>query len=104
MSTPDPGVGNERTALAWQRTALALVAGSAILTRLTIDRLGAAALVSVLLAGPMGLWIFVESRRRYAHDAGIRQRPRSRGGRGPLTMTVGTVVVGSTELLALLVA
>ena len=41
----DPGVGNERTALAWQRTALALVAGSAILTRLTFDRLGAVALM-----------------------------------------------------------
>ena len=103
MAVTDPGVGNERTALAWQRTALSLVAASAILTRLTFDRLGAVALTSVLLAAPLGLWIFLESRGRYEHDAGISRRARSRGGRAPLTLTIATVIVGLTELLALLV-
>ncbi len=104
MAVTDPGAGNERTALAWQRTALALVAGSAILSRLTFERLGAVALASVILAAPMGLWVFVESRGRYAHDAGINRRPQSRGGRAPLTLTIATLIVGFTELLALLVA
>ena len=99
---PDPGLGNERTALAWQRTALSLLAGSAILARLTFDRLGPVALLSVAVAGPVGLWLFLESRGRYRHDAGVRRRPRSRGGRAPLALAVATVAAGLTELTALM--
>lgn len=102
MSISDPGVGNERTALAWQRTALSLVAGSAILARLTVDRLGTFALASVLIALPLSLWVLVESRSRYAHDAGIRTRSRPRGGRAPAALAIGTVVLAVTELAALL--
>ena len=100
----DAGAGNERTALAWQRTALALVAGSAILSRLTFDRLGLLAVVSVAVAAPIGLWIFLESRGRYWHDAGVRARPRPRGGRAPLALTIAVVTVGLTELAAMLAA
>lgn len=98
---PDPGLGNERTALAWQRTALALVAGSAILARLTFDRLGVLALVSVVVALPLSVWVLVESRGRYAHDAGVRRRRRPRGGRAPAALTVATAVLALTELAAL---
>lgn len=102
MSTSDPGVGNERTALAWQRTALSLVAGSAILTRLTIDRLGLFALASVIAAVPLGLWVFLESRGRYAHDAGVRLRLRPRSGRAAAALAFCTVVLALTELAALI--
>lgn len=98
----DPGQANERTALAWQRTALSLVAGSALLTRLTFERLGPLALVSVGVALPLSLWVFLESRGRYAHDAGLRRRTRSRGGRAPTALMVATVAIAATELAAVL--
>jgi uncharacterized membrane protein YidH (DUF202 family) len=101
MPTEDPGAGNERTALAWQRTALALVAGAALLTRLTLDRLGWFAVVSVVVAGPLAGWVFVESRLRYAQAAAVRARPRPRGGRAPLALALATVVVATVELAAL---
>jgi uncharacterized membrane protein YidH (DUF202 family) len=97
----DPGVGNERTALAWQRTALSMLAGSAIVARLTFDRLGAIALVSVMVVAPLALWVFWEGRWRYRHDAHIIRRRGSRGGRAPLSLTVATLAIGCTEAVAL---
>ena len=101
MAGTADGVQNERTALAWQRTALSLMAGSVLLTRLTFDRLGAFALASVLVALPLSLWVLLESRGRYRHDAGLRRRSRSRGGRAPAILTVAISVLALTELAAL---
>jgi uncharacterized membrane protein YidH (DUF202 family) len=98
----DPGVQNERTALAWQRTALAIIAGAAILARLTEHRLGVWALVPLVVAAPLGGWAFLESRRRYLRSAHVTEDLRRRGGRGPLTLTLAVVVIGATELAALL--
>lgn len=97
----DPKAANERTALAWQRTALSLVAAAAILARLTWRRLGG--LDAVLLAVAMGLalWVFVESRARYRHDEGSRPRSRLRGGRAPLALAVATMLIAATELIVL---
>jgi uncharacterized membrane protein YidH (DUF202 family) len=99
---PSRGVQNERTALAWQRTALSLAGASAALTRLTFDRLGPVALVSAAVAVPLTLWVFVESSGRYQHDAQIRRRRRSRGGRAPAALAIAVVVMALTELAALL--
>lgn len=97
----DHGMANERTALAWQRTALSLVAAAAIMTRLTWSSLGVAAVVplggALLLSG----WVFVESGARYSHRAGTRPRRRSRGGRAPLFLAVATTLVAGTELASL---
>lgn len=103
MSGPaaDAGGANERTALAWQRTALAVVAGSAVVARLTWRDLAAAALVPLVASMVLGLWIFAESRGRYAHDAGTRPRSRPRGGRAPTALAVATVLLAGTELAAL---
>jgi uncharacterized membrane protein YidH (DUF202 family) len=97
---PDPGRANERTALAWQRTALALIAGSALLTRFTAESLGLASLASVGAAMPLAAWVFLESRARYAHDAGTRRRSRPRDGRAPLALTLATTVIALTEAAA----
>lgn len=87
----DAGESHERTALAWQRTALALVAGSAVLTRLTFERLGLLALLSVGVAAPLGLWLFLVSRGRHRFEA------------APLVLTLATSAVALVEIAALLV-
>jgi uncharacterized membrane protein YidH (DUF202 family) len=104
MSAPsyDPGLGNERTALAWQRTALSVVAGAAVVSRLTLDRVGVAAVLATGAAGLIGIWLFLESRERYRHDAGLRLRSRGRGGRSPLALAIAVAVLALTELAALL--
>jgi uncharacterized membrane protein YidH (DUF202 family) len=102
MRHADPGISNERTALAWQRTALSLIAGAAVLGRLTFDRLGVLAVVALGVSVLLALWVLTESRGRYAHDAGVRLRDRSRGGRAPAALAAATVVVGLTEAAALL--
>lgn len=102
MTSQAAGRQNERTALAWQRTALSLLAGAAVLSRLTYERLGILSLVSFALALPLCLWVFVESRGRYRHDAGVRLRARPRGGRAPALLTAGLVWMALTELTAIM--
>jgi uncharacterized membrane protein YidH (DUF202 family) len=97
------GAQNERTALAWQRTALSLLAASAAVSRLTLGRLGPLAMLCLVVAIPATGWVFFESRGRYLHDADIRTRPAPRGGRGPAAVALVTTVVALTELAALLV-
>lgn len=99
---PDPGRPNERTALAWQRTALALVVAAAIVGRLTSARLGPLGIVVLATAVGLGLWVLAESRYRYAHDAGTRSRGRGRSGRAPFAVTVAVVLIGLAELVAVL--
>jgi uncharacterized membrane protein YidH (DUF202 family) len=97
-----PGVQNERTALAWQRTALSLMTGAAILSRVTFTRLGPVALVALVVSFPLALWAFLESRSRYQHDAGVRLRRGPRGGRAPAALALATVTLALVELLSLL--
>jgi uncharacterized membrane protein YidH (DUF202 family) len=82
MRRADAGIANERTALAWQRTALSLATGAAVLARLTFDRLGVVAVAALAVALALALWVLVESRGRYAHDAAVRLRDRPRRRRG----------------------
>jgi uncharacterized membrane protein YidH (DUF202 family) len=98
---PDPGLANERTSLAWQRTALSVVAGSALLARLTVADLGLGAVVALLVSVGLGLWIMSESRRRYVGD-GPALRSRPRGGRAPAALALATLIVGLIELVWLL--
>lgn len=104
MARLDPRVANERTALAWQRTALGVLAAAAIVARYTFDEIGLRALVSVLAALPLALWLLVESRARYLHDDGVRLRPGLRGGRAMLALTIATLTIGLTEMATLLVS
>jgi uncharacterized membrane protein YidH (DUF202 family) len=102
VSTLDHGAQNERTALAWQRTALSLMLASAVVLRLTVDELAASALVGAGIAFPLALWVFIESRDRYRHHAGLRRRSRGRGGRAGAALTSAMVVLGALELVAIL--
>ena len=104
MTVPDPGSGvhNERTALAWQRTALSLLGGSAIVTRLSLDSLGLAAVLGFVVALVLVGLVLRESRGRYHDHAGIRRRPRPRGGGAPAMLAVVTAIIGLTALASLL--
>lgn len=100
--TPD-GLQNERTALAWQRLAIAVIAGSAALTRLTFDRLGPFALIS-LVNVPIGIWVLFESNRRYRHEAGPQARATERGGRAHAAIAGAIALLGVVQLAAIAVA
>lgn len=97
----DPGTSNERTALAWQRTALSLVAACAALARVTWDVLGFSALVIQAVAAALALWVVLESRRRYAGGSGESVRPHRRDGAAPLALAGSALLIGATELAAL---
>lgn len=98
----DEGLSNERTALAWQRTALSLLVGAAILGRLTFGRLGAVAVAPLAIAAVLAGWVFVESRFRYRDGPDQRRRPRARGGRAAFALATATVLIAATEVTALL--
>lgn len=97
----DAGVSNERTALAWQRTALSMLAGAAIMARLTWSDLGLVAVVPLGGAVVLSGWVFWESHGRYAHHAGTRTRAQARGGRAPAALTGAIALMAVTELAAL---
>lgn len=98
----DEGLSNERTALAWQRTALSLLIGAAIMVRLTFDRLGPGAAVPLVLAAVLAGWVFVESRFRYHDGPDQRRRTRARGGRAAFALALSTTLIAATEIGALI--
>ncbi|TYL44851.1 DUF202 domain-containing protein [Nocardioides sp. BGMRC 2183] len=98
----DTGLSNERTALAWQRTALSLMVAAAVMGRLSFGRLGEIAMLPLGIAAVLSAWVFVESRGRYDDAAQRRRRPRPRGGRAPLALAVATVLIAGTEIAAFL--
>jgi uncharacterized membrane protein YidH (DUF202 family) len=70
VSAPvDPGLQGERTALAWTRTALALALAGAIVTRLTVDRLGVIALALGACAIALAAVMAVIARIRFVRAA-----------------------------------
>lgn len=95
----DAGVANERTALAWQRTALSLVAGAAVMARLTWADLCLVAALPLVTCVGFGSWVFWESRTRYRGDAG--RRGRARDGRASGALAVAVMLLGVTEIAAL---
>ncbi len=91
MSTPEPpGVQNERTALAWVRTALGLVVCALLAGRLAVVRqqgwaVGAALAAAVLAVGVLG-WSH-DRYRRGARRPGVHPVPA-------LVLTLAVVAVG----------
>lgn len=64
-SVGDPGLQNERTSLAWRRTALSLLVGVATMTKVTAPEWGAAAGAWMLAGLPGSVAILVWSTRTY---------------------------------------
>lgn len=99
-SPPTPGAQPERTALAWQRTALAAATGAAVVGRLALADLGPVAVVVMTASLVMALAAFVLGRRRYL--APHEDPSRRRDGRAPALLALAVLAIGVTELVALL--
>lgn len=95
MTEPPPGVQNERTSLAWVRTALGLVACALLAGRLAVVRgegwaVGAALAAALLAVGVLG----------WSHDRYVRAARRLRRDRPvdfavpALVLTLAVVTVG----------
>lgn len=102
MRPEPPGLANERTALAWQRTALSVVVAALVVARLSIGRVGLGVVVVTVAGVVLGGWVALEGLGRYRARHGAAGRPgRGRGGRATALLTVTVVVVALTELAAI---
>ena len=95
---PD-GAQPERTALSWQRTALATATGAAIIARHSADALGPGVLVILAATLCLAGAAFVLGRRRYALSP--TGPTRRRDGRAPAALALAVLAMALTELLAL---
>lgn len=92
-------VPNERTALAWTRTALALAAAALVAVRITIDRLGALAVALAVLAVVLAIVVLVAAARRYrTAQTGLAAGDPLPDGRLPAVVSALVVVLAVTEL------
>lgn len=103
--TGDAGVQNERTALAWRRTSLSVLAAVLVAARVTASGGPPAALVAFVVALPAAAWLLAGADRRYGaaaaalRSAGARALP---DGRLPAVLTAVVTALGTGELLHLL--
>lgn len=97
-SATDLGLSTERTALAWQRTALSLAVAAAIVARLTLGAAGPAAALVPALALALGLWVLGASVRRRRHVRGAIEGSPPRGGRAQIALTLATLLICATEV------
>ncbi len=89
----DPGLQPERTALAWQRTCLALMVGALTAARFGLPVVGGWALLLGAVGSVVSVCLLVLSRRRYRRATSGLCDPEQQlrtGGWLPLTATVVT--------------
>lgn len=96
------GAQPERTALSWQRTALATAAGAAIIARHSGETLGPATIAVLLGTLALAASAFVLGRRRYT-TAPV-EPSRRRDGRAPFALALAVLAMALTELIALVLA
>lgn len=93
--TRDPGLQPERTALAWNRTALAIAVNAALLLRSGVENhnafITAAALALGLLAA--GVTLYASRRRRHFNDLMVMQIERKAAGNPVPHAAISLVVV-----------
>lgn len=104
VSARDPGLQQERTALAWRRTGLALVVGALTIGRLTMDTLGSSVLVPAAVATVLAAWVVSVTLRRRRHAVTHPDEPGFdrilRDGRVPAVVALVTASLALGELAA----
>lgn len=95
------GLQHERTALAWQRTALSLGVGAMALTRLAYPRVGAAGLIC-LLAVPLTAFVLRRSSKRYHHRGGSDAGHLAADGVAGMALVLAVLVMCLTGLAIVL--
>jgi len=101
---PDPGLQPERTALAWRRTALALMVGPVVAARLLVPGLGAVAAVAAGAGLALGVYVAVSAARRHGRPRGAPAESGDLGvppGAALLLVTALIPLAGGLLVLAL---
>lgn len=99
----DPGLQPERTALAWQRTAVSFFAASLLVLR-WVERLGATAVLMILLAGLAAGWTIWHTRARLRRaEAIFPHAPAELAGRDVTVTVAALLVLGMLGLWATIV-
>ena len=99
----DPGLQQERTVLAWDRTGLALMVGAGILERSLGAPLVQPLSVVAALVFALGLVLLVRSRTRYlARWRRMRRGDGMVSARPVVTVAAATVLLGGSALVVLL--
>lgn len=98
----DPGLQQERTSLSWQRTGLSLVIATLVLSRLSVEHLGAHVVLPTVLAVTTGLWVVISATRDHVTIRQHRDDPRFgwvlSSGTLPLAVTAVCVILALGEL------
>ena len=99
----DAGLQPERTALAWQRTALTILGLGFALPRFTWTTLGpwSVALGALPVLGAISLLFLNHRRYRQTHHTLKSGRPPHHDGRLPLLATLMALLLGTIALIAL---
>ena len=98
----DPGLQPERTALAWQRSALALAAATIVVGRLTFSAVGLVALLVVALGVAHAAVIFATARRHYRVQTGDARTRMWPTGVHAALLSAQVAALGLLEMLAVL--
>jgi uncharacterized membrane protein YidH (DUF202 family) len=98
----DPGGQNERTSLAWQRTALSIAGGSAVVAHLTYADIGVWALVVFGVSLVLSTLTLVSTRWEYRRRASLPapRRGLHEGTRAAL-LTANVLILCLAEIAAL---
>ncbi len=94
----DPSAANARTALAWRRTAIVVVGGCAVIAKLSVSSISVVDGAGLLVGALLGLWVVLESSRRYQGASDARQGQGMRGGRAPFALGLAISLVCLVEL------
>lgn len=98
----DLGLQNERTTLAWQRTALGLLVTGVLAARAWLELAVAAGVSVVLVTLVLAGAVVVASRSRYVCAVGERPAPLTPSSSLMVALAGGTAVLGVTVLGELL--
>ena len=98
----DAGLQPERTALAWQRSALALAGATIVIGRLTFSAVGLAALLVVALGVAHAAVVFATARRHYRVRTGEAHVSTWPTGVHAALLSAQVAALGVLETLAVL--